>query len=388
MRRAPTAAAALAIVIHLFAPPAHAAVDLTGDWSIVTQSIVGPMTGSFHLAQNGTQLDLTFGPDGPYTGTIDPDAGTFTIPLPDTVTTVPPGVPITCSGNELVGTASADGQTMSGTHHAYFVSIHLFCQDGGGPFTGGRAGCGNGITEGDETCDDGNAIDGDCCSTDCTTAAPTGTTCDDGDACTPVDQCSAGRCDGGAPMVCQPCESCSAGGCIIAEAAGCAPALAGGKSQIVLRHKADAPERDALTWSWKNGEAMSVTDFGNPQATSYYSVCVIDRTGGVPTLRMRRTAAMDSCGSKPCWKTRPGGFSFASKSGAPEGVTAMTLAAGDVGRGKLSVKGKGASLAVPAGGFTSPVTIRLERLYSGKCWQATFSTLKVNDGTFFKAKSD
>jgi hypothetical protein len=136
---------------------------------------------------------------------------------------------------------------------------------------------------------------------------------------------------------------------------------------------------------------MAVTDFGNPPWEDSYSVCVIDRTGGVPTLRMRRTAATTLCDSKPCWKPQKHGLSFVSKSGDPEGVTAMTLAAGDVGHGRLAVKGKGSSLAVPAGGFTSPVTIRLERNQYGvtaKCWQATFSTPKVNDGTSFKAKSD
>jgi cysteine-rich repeat protein len=389
MRRAPiVAAAVLAVFSQWLAPSARAAVDLTGGWTIVTQSIAGPMTTTFTLVQNGTQLDLTYGSgNGPHTGTIDPDAGTFTIPLPDTVTYVF-GTPITCSGNGIAGTASPDGETMSGVHHAVFFHIRG-CFDGGGPFTGVRVGCGNGFREGAETCDDGNAIDGDCCSADCTTAAADATPCDDGDACTPVDQCDAGRCDGGTPMVCDPCETCAGlSGCIVAEDGGCAPVLAGGKSKIFLRHEAGAPEKDRLVWSWKNGAPMAVADFGDPRIEDTYHLCVIDRTGGVPTVRMRRVAPMSSCGDKPCWKTRTNGFSFTSKSGSPDGLTGMTLVAGDVGRGKLSVKGKGAQLGVPPGGFTSPVTVRLERRYSAGCWQATFSTPQANDGTTFRAKSD
>jgi cysteine-rich repeat protein len=37
--------------------------------------------------------------------------------------------------------------------------------------------CGNGIVEAGEVCDDGNNTDGDCCSADCKTIAPAGTTC-------------------------------------------------------------------------------------------------------------------------------------------------------------------------------------------------------------------
>jgi hypothetical protein len=45
-------------------------------------------------------------------------------------------------------------------------------------------------------CDDGNVLDGDCCDSTCNTAAADGTGCDDGDACTISDQCSAGSCVG------------------------------------------------------------------------------------------------------------------------------------------------------------------------------------------------
>ena len=54
--------------------------------------------------------------------------------------------------------------------------------------------CGNGIVEGDEVCDDGNTVGGDCCDAVCGVAALDGTSCDDGDPCTVPDQCFSGSC--------------------------------------------------------------------------------------------------------------------------------------------------------------------------------------------------
>lgn len=67
----------------------------------------------------------------------------------------------------------------------------------------------------------------------------------------------------------------------------------------------------------------------------------------------------------------------------------MTLKAGDVGKGTLAAKGKGALLAMPDGGFTAPVTVRLQRYYQPqKCWDAKYSAPHTNDGTVFRAESD
>jgi hypothetical protein len=366
------------------ARPAAASIDLTGDFSVVAQTIVGSYELAFALVQTGTQLDLTYRfpnnpPQGPFTGTIDPDTGAFTIPLPDA------GSPITCTGNQFAGTASADGQSISGHWTAMFNTIHLFCQDGGGPFTGTRNFCGDGIVAGDETCDD----TGGCCSADCSTLTPDASPCDDGDACTNGETCSAGLCGKGTTLYCEACESCSTDGCIVPEDAGCQPALAGGKSTISVRHKSD-PAKDALVWKWKNGAPLSPADFGDPR-TGYgsYHLCVIDHTGGVPTVRMHNTAPGGVyCNSGDCWKPRSSGFTYTSKTGVPEGLTAILLGAGAVGHGKVQVKGKGAALTTPAGGFTGAVIVRLKRDDAPACWDATYSTPKKNDGTTFKAKSD
>lgn len=56
------------------------------------------------------------------------------------------------------------------------------------------AACGNGILDSGEACDDGNSLDGDCCSAACDVAAADGLACDDGNACTSATECRSGRC--------------------------------------------------------------------------------------------------------------------------------------------------------------------------------------------------
>ena len=56
--------------------------------------------------------------------------------------------------------------------------------------------CGDGFRDADEECDDGNAIDGDCCSAACQVKAVDGTPCDDDLFCVVDETCQAGTCRG------------------------------------------------------------------------------------------------------------------------------------------------------------------------------------------------
>jgi cysteine-rich repeat protein len=79
--------------------------------------------------------------------------------------------------------------------------------------------CGDGNLQGVEECDDGNNLDGDCCSALCMFEG-NGSSCDDADACTTPDTCDgAGSCSGAA-LVCNDANLCtndtcdSGSGCI------------------------------------------------------------------------------------------------------------------------------------------------------------------------------
>jgi cysteine-rich repeat protein len=74
-------------------------------------------------------------------------------------------------------------------------------------------GCGNGVPDPGETCDDGNTVDGDCCSRRCQ-LEDAGTACSDGDACTTGDVCDgAGTCVPGGPTSCDDGNICTADTC-------------------------------------------------------------------------------------------------------------------------------------------------------------------------------
>jgi cysteine-rich repeat protein len=63
--------------------------------------------------------------------------------------------------------------------------------------------CGDGSLDFGEACDDGNRLDGDCCSAACTAEAEGGV-CDDRDLCTRSDTCDgSGRCVGSDPVQCE-----------------------------------------------------------------------------------------------------------------------------------------------------------------------------------------
>ena len=73
----------------------------------------------------------------------------------------------------------------------------------------------------------------------------------------------------------------------------------------------------------------------------------------------------------------------------PDGLQKITLKAGaSAGKGKISVKGKGTNLPLPALPLTTPVRVQLLHASSSTCWEASFSTSTRNDNELFKATSD
>ena len=363
------------LAVALLAPsPGRASVDLTGTWTVVVNSIIGPLPSEWTVTQVGTQLSIAYsiqggGAQGPYTGTIDPDLGAFHVPLPDSNGPFPG---LVCTGNGITGVATPDGQSINGTWVSKFYKTTppTGCFDGGGPFSGTRAGCGNGIVDAGEACDDGNLDDGDCCAADCQTMVPDGSTCSDGDPCTVPDQCSSGVCVGATPS--------------------CQPAATPGKSKLSLRSDPAQPSRNKLAWRWGSGAALPLDDLGDPREDAAYTLCVLDQSGGVPTVRLRRSIpAAGTCGSKPCWSTHSSGYRYRNRDATPEGITAMTLRSSPTpGGGRIQMKGKGALLALPALELASPVVVRLVRSDAPVCWEATYSTPAVNDAGSFRASSD
>ena len=157
------------------------------------------------------------------------------------------------------------------------------------------------------------------------------------------------------------------------------------RSRLVLKDDVD-PARSKLTWGWRNSGPAKKADFGSPTSSTDVTWCIGDDAGNI--LSSAVAPAGGICFNAPCWREVNAGFSYKDRDLSPQGIQGITLRAAPSGAGRLSVKGKGLNLPLPALPMTPPVTVRLVRSDSPICWEATFSSPRRNDGQQFTAKSD
>jgi hypothetical protein len=142
----------------------------------------------------------------------------------------------------------------------------------------------------------------------------------------------------------------------------------------------------SLTWRWSGGSITSA-DFGDPVGGgTSYTLCVYERSGGVPGLLLRADApAGGLCGKRPCWSANSTGVKYKDRDLTPSGILQL---AGKTGSGSaaLLLKARGASLApldLPLAQDPS-VTVQLQQS-GGVCWEATCGApASRNDGSQFK----
>ncbi len=169
----------------------------------------------------------------------------------------------------------------------------------------------------------------------------------------------------------------------------CAPAPLSGcatpaKGSVKMQGNGADATKQKLTWQWSGGTANR-SDFGDPiGGTTNYRLCVYD--DGV--LKMNPAVAeAGTCDGKPCWKESKTGFTYKNRSGNADGITQMTLKAGN-GKAKVAVQGKGARLSLPFPiGDTTAITVQLvKNPGSGpECWALTFpQPAKVYDAAKLK----
>jgi DNA-binding beta-propeller fold protein YncE len=166
-----------------------------------------------------------------------------------------------------------------------------------------------------------------------------------------------------------------AGGCQSAPIGGCRQA---GRSLLQLRAE---PGREKLKWKWLKGDATDVNAFGNPvSGATGYAVCIYAGTANQLVFEAEIAPGAN-------WNATGSGFKYSDNSLASDGIQKTVLKAGDAGKAKAIIKGRGASLDITLApqGFSLPVTAQLQNSLA-ECWEAPYSTTIKNDVNELKAK--
>jgi len=225
-----------------------------------------------------------------------------------------------------------------------------------------------------ESCDDGGTLDGDCCSAACALDV-VGTPCpDDGDACTTVDACDgAGVCEHRA----EPAPDCRQ------------PTVAGKASLTIKDKPLDA--KDQLIWKWTRGPVTLLEEFGDPETSDDYTLCLYEEGPTSSAVRARvRVPAGGTCRGRACWRLRRSGLKYLDKDLTPDGALKLDLKEGVVsGKAKIMMQARGEQLAMPTLPLAPPFRVQL-LADNGACWEARYDAagIRTNDGTLLRARSE
>ena len=209
--------------------------------------------------------------------------------------------------------------------------------------------CGDGVTDGGESCDDGNVVSGDGCSAVCQAEVLTG--------------------------------------CPMNPRNGCRVPMVSGKASLKIKD-ATPDDKDHLQWKWGSGAATSLMDFGDPTSAEDYFLCLYDNRALISSTAI---PAGGFCLGKACWKASATGFQYSNKSRLPDGAQQLKLKAGGDGKAQILLKASGLDLETPALGtsLTGPIVVQLRQSSDTVCWQATYGLpFAKNDGVSFTAKAD
>jgi hypothetical protein len=173
----------------------------------------------------------------------------------------------------------------------------------------------------------------------------------------------------------------------VAPVSGCRLPAIPRKASLVIK---DAPidTRDHLVWRWLGGAATSVEEFETPLVTASYSLCVYDANGTL--MQSSGVRAGGICGSRrlrSCWRATRRGFEFRDSGAGRDGITRMTLVAGQQGKARIFVNGTGPGLDAPVLPLLMPLRVQLRRT-GGQCWEAQYSSAARNDPQQLKARAD
>ena len=252
--------------------------------------------------------------------------------------------------------------------------------------------CGNNQIDLGEQCDDGNAANGDCCSSSCqfeTAGAPCSdaTVCNGDETCDGVGACLPGTsldCDDDNLCTqdsCDPVTGCANAGSPVG---GCRTAL---KSTLIMKN--ESPDtKDTLSWKWIKGQSTTQAEFGVPTATTQYALCIY--AGAAAALAADYAVPGGAVKWSPIGTT---GYKYKDSGGSADGITKIVLKGGAQDKSKCLVKGKGGNLddvVLEDLDNNSLVIVQLVNDSTSVCFESTFTPadfITVNDPMQFKART-
>src|SRR5439155_7742910 len=174
---------------------------------------------------------------------------------------------------------------------------------------------------------------------------------------------------------CGPCLACAgASGCVVAPSAVCSAPDQGATLAV---SDAGDPARVSVAFRWKLAAGAGL-DFGAPEATDDYALCVFDTSTPTPSLLFRaRAPAGGSCPIDACWTPKPNaGFRYHDPERTPDGLTALVLKRKPTGEVTVGARAKGTLLlGRPYGLPFTPVSVPFTAQVvgaGGACVQAEF----------------
>src|SRR5262249_44460539 len=154
--------------------------------------------------------------------------------------------------------------------------------------------------------------------------------------------------------------------------------------QATLQLKSgNTPKQNKLKWKWQKGSQTDLAEFGDPTASTDYTLCIFEPApifSPNPALLVAAEApAGGSCHGQPCWRAVPGtGFTYQDNDRTPSGIDKIGLKAGPAGKALVQVSAKGENLGFGnAGGIFIPWSVQL-RASDGTCWESFNGRFKQN----------
>lgn len=232
--------------------------------------------------------------------------------------------------------------------------------------------------------------------TDCGNPLNAGQPCDDANACTANDVCAAGQCAGSAVANGLPCDdgapcthgdACQSGTCTGSGTprSGCRTAVVAGRGSIDLQRNPERPQK--LSWKWASGSATTKADFGDPTASTDVAICIYDDTAGVSQpVFAQLLQGGSSCGTRACWTATATGFSYRDSRGDAGPISKLVLRAGTDGRARISARGKGGLLGLPALPLAQQPAVTVQLNNGTTCWESRFTTNSDNNQIRFRGR--